>query len=655
MTVNKFRLTVGFSLLFLVFFVSNQSVAAQPESSYWFPEEFLEWSPDNDPDAIFNKSTIPLKESDVLYNVNEHAQSEAQLTALSALNPHTSGVPSQGGKEFFANTFSYWQYVDLMVYWAGSSGEGIIVPPSADVIDASHKNGVPILGNVFFPPIVYGGKFEWLEQMLTQNSDGTFPAADKLIEVAEYYGFDGWFINQETAGGTQETAEKMKEFLAYLQTNKPESMHMMWYDSMVENGSISWQNALTDQNKEFFQRSDSMFLNFWWNSQRSSYEKAKQLGRNPYDLYTGIDVEARGIETRINWEGIFPEGQDPYTSLGIYRPDWAFKTTSTIKDFLNKEDLFWVGEGGDPSETVNNGDWKGLAHYFSAKTVINEVPFVTNFNTGSGSSFSVDGITLLEEEWNNRSLQDILPTWRWIRDSEGSPLDADFDWEESYYGGSSLKVSGELNKENATNLMLYKTDLPIEKDSEISITYKTSSSPNMKIGISYDDEPDQFTYLDVEIRGNGEWTTDKLELKKFEGKQIAAISLFFDSNKEIEDFSINIGELKIYDRKSNNDNPNSPSSVNWLEQQFEESIYADLGFSWTADDEGFKYYEIYRVMPDGSKQWIGATPNTAYYISELIRVGEETTTTLELVTVNEHNQRSTGTTFTFEWPSYPKP
>lgn len=142
----------------LILLTPNISLAKQPESSYWYPEQLLKWSPEKDHNALFNRSQIPLAKREVLYGVNDSAQSEAKLVALSALNPNTSGVPSQGGKDFFANTFSYWQYVDLMVYWAGSAGEGIIVPPSADVIDAAHKNGVPILGNVFFPPTVYGGR-----------------------------------------------------------------------------------------------------------------------------------------------------------------------------------------------------------------------------------------------------------------------------------------------------------------------------------------------------------------------------------------------------------------------------------------------------------------------------------------------------------------
>ena len=32
----------------------------QPESSYWFPEQLLEWNPQEDPDLAYNVSTVPL-------------------------------------------------------------------------------------------------------------------------------------------------------------------------------------------------------------------------------------------------------------------------------------------------------------------------------------------------------------------------------------------------------------------------------------------------------------------------------------------------------------------------------------------------------------------------------------------------------------------
>ncbi|UOK58749.1 hypothetical protein MGI18_06455 [Bacillus sp. OVS6] len=90
-------IVVFLSVCFVIFMPSG-SFAAQPESSYWFPEQLLKWSPESDPDAPFNRSTIPLADRETLYNVNSNAQSEAKLVALSALNKNTSGVPSQGGK-----------------------------------------------------------------------------------------------------------------------------------------------------------------------------------------------------------------------------------------------------------------------------------------------------------------------------------------------------------------------------------------------------------------------------------------------------------------------------------------------------------------------------------------------------------------------------
>ncbi|MDH5163166.1 endo-beta-N-acetylglucosaminidase [Heyndrickxia oleronia] len=638
----------------------SSGFAKQPESSYWYPEQLLNWTPENDPNAVFNRSNIPLAKREVLYKINDNAQSDAKLVALSALNSNTSGVPSQGGKDFFANTFSYWQYVDLMVYWAGSAGEGIIVPPSADVIDAAHKNGVPIVGNVFFPPAVYGGKIEWLDQMLIQREDGSFPAADKLLEVASYYGFDGWFINQETEGGDANTAEKMKEFLVYLQKHKQKDMQIMWYDSMTKDGRINWQNALTDKNSSFLQDgntrvSDSMFLNFWWRDQQSSFKKAQELGRSPYDLFTGIDVEAKGTSTEVAWQGIFPDSKSPLTSLGIYRPDWAFKTTENMQDFYKRENEFWIGTSGNPADTNNNGAWKGMAHYFTAKTAIEELPFVTHFNTGSGKFFTVDGNRVSDQSWNNRSLQDILPTWRWLKEG-GQAVNVNFDWETAYDGGSSLKLSGTIDSDHPTHIKLYKTNLPVQKDTEISVTYKTDlKNPNMKLGISFMDDPKEFIFFDVKKQSHNQWTTDSFKLKKNMGKHIAAISLLVESDKDVENFSTNIGELKVYNKQEKHNNIQPPKNGQVSDIDFNKDIYADVSLAWEPSDSSVNHYEIYRKLPNNEKEFVGATTNHVYYIPHLKRNSKEVSSTFEIVSVNNEFKRSNPVGVTIQWPPYPKP
>lgn len=51
-------------------------------------------------------------------------------------------------------------------------------------------------GNIFFPLSVYGGQMAWVKQF----TDANMPA--QLVRAARYFGFDGWFVNQETGGGT---------------------------------------------------------------------------------------------------------------------------------------------------------------------------------------------------------------------------------------------------------------------------------------------------------------------------------------------------------------------------------------------------------------------------------------------------------------------
>ena len=88
------------------------------------------------------------------------------------MNSSTSGNPSRGSSEFSTYTFDYWQYIDTLVYWGGSAGEGLIVTPSADVIDEAHINGVPVLGTIFLPPNEYGGKEDWVKKMLAKDDNG---------------------------------------------------------------------------------------------------------------------------------------------------------------------------------------------------------------------------------------------------------------------------------------------------------------------------------------------------------------------------------------------------------------------------------------------------------------------------------------------------
>ena len=141
----------------------------RPEVPYWFPEQLLAWEPEKDEDLRFHRSTVPLAERvdlSELETVNSTQNRDTKVMAISIMNRNTSGNTPHGLNRVDVNAFSYWQYVDTLVYWGGSAGEGLVTAPGADVVDAGHRNGVRVLGTVFLPQTYHGGKMEWLETFL---------------------------------------------------------------------------------------------------------------------------------------------------------------------------------------------------------------------------------------------------------------------------------------------------------------------------------------------------------------------------------------------------------------------------------------------------------------------------------------------------------
>ena len=194
----KLTKLVGLTLASLL--LTSVVHAQQPYGGCWHPDKVRNWTPQSDPNAKFNRSRVPLAQrfvEPVPMKANKNQHYGGQVTNASILFPTCSLCPSQGANNFVGYQPTYWQYMDKMVYWAGSASEGIIIPPPAGSTDAAHQSGVKMLGQVFFPPAAYGGNRMWVRQML-EKKDGKYIFAKKLFEIAQYFGFDGWFINEET-------------------------------------------------------------------------------------------------------------------------------------------------------------------------------------------------------------------------------------------------------------------------------------------------------------------------------------------------------------------------------------------------------------------------------------------------------------------------
>ncbi|MFF5210973.1 discoidin domain-containing protein [Streptosporangium sp. NPDC000396] len=625
----------------------------QPYASYWHPATILNWNPATDPDARFNRSRVPLRPraSDPALKANANARAgEGRIASLVSFGP-TSNNPSQGALDPNYYAFGYWQYVDTLVFWGGSASEGLILAPNATVIDAAHRNGVKVFGTVFFPPTAYGGQIQWVRDFV-QKTGSTYPVADKLAEVAEYYGFDGWFINQETAGGDTAMATEMRQLIKYARAKKP--VEFMWYDAMTESGSISWQNALTSANDAFLadpgRVSDSMFLNFWWNTGglASSRDRARSLGRSPYELYSGIDTEANGYDTSVGWDSVFPPGLPHVTSLGIYRPEWTWKSSTSRADFYTRDARFWVGANGDPSDTTTSSPWKGLAHYVAESTPITAKPFVTSFNTGHGDFYNAGGTRVRTGGWNNLSMQDVPPTYRWIVSSTGTRLTPSIDFADAYEGGSSLRLTGKLDAANTVRL--YQTKLPVAADTKLSVVVKTPAAgqTHLKAAIAFADAPTTFTTLDLGSTSGTGWERKTLDLSAYAGRTVAQLGLQASAPSPVDSYDIRVGQIAVYDGAVGT--PAAPTGLTVLGSSDLSATGKSLRLAWTVSARGpAHHYEVYRRNPDGTRTYLGATPNDAYFVPRLDRVGTETTTVIEVEAVSAEYGRSAAATATVTW------
>ncbi len=629
----------------------------QPFASYWFPNTLLAWSPEADADAPYNRSAVPLRSRFTVpgLQANDHARlGEAGVNPLSAFAP-TSGNPSQGSLTVHHYAFGYWPYVENLIFWGGSAGEGLILAPNPGVTDAAHRHGVPVLGTVFFPPTVFGGQIQWVRDFVQRDGD-TFPVADKMIEVAAYYGFDGWFINQETAGGNAALATDIQDMMIYLQQHS--DLTIEWYDAMTESGSIFWQEELNAQNDAFFQQgdvrvSDLMFLDFGWTATdlANSNTYAQSLGRDPYELYAGVDYQARGIGIGSDFPRVFPEGEAHRTSLGIYRPDETF--TPNLDQFYARERQLWVGSDGDPSRE-DAGAWKGIAHYIPAATSIDAHPFVTHFGVGQGYGYFVDGenrapASWAGEGWNNLSLQDVQPTWRWWVETAGEPITVRTDFDTAYQGGSSLRLEGDVAADQLVRL--FQTDLDLTSQSGLSIAYRlfTPGPTALQVGLTFADDLGGVTLLDLGGAQPG-WYLETLNLAPYAGRTLAALSLFMPASAG-PGFAVNVGRLGVLESDLV---PGAPTTVT-VERRTEESPdLLTLRLRWNAPSTDVSYYEVYRRLPDDTRQFLGGSSSTAYFVPALSRLDEQAEIPVEVVAVSPTGARSeagTATVSTFVPPA----
>ncbi|KUL22618.1 endo-beta-N-acetylglucosaminidase [Streptomyces regalis] len=639
-----------------------KAAALQPYASYWYPDSLpsgtpgtgitwrslKSWCPADDADLAFNASTVPLAARFTPTPANPTARADqARIQSLVSFGP-TAGNPSQGSATADYYALTHWAYTDELVFWGGSSGEGLILAPNAPIVDAAHRHGVPVLGNIFLPPVAYGGQLQWTRDLVQKDAAGRYPLAERLVAVAAAYGFDGWFVNAETSGGNTSLGADMLGFLRELKAlARAKGQRVTWYDSMTVNGSVSWQGALNSQNEAFFQAADDMFVDFRWTAAKlaSSGERAAQLGRSRYELWAGADVEANGWNASVNWDAIVPRDKAHVVSVGFYRPEWTRNHLPadgrTPGDFHAADDRFWTGRSLDPSHPDGTDSWRAPAVSVADRSTVTSMPFASVFNTGHGLRWYEDGEVTSDAPWNHLGLQDRLPSRRWVVHTEGQRPAVTFDFADAWRGGSSVLVDGELD--GPAVVEVYATRLPVTADTVVELIHRTDAgSVNVELAVATA-EPTApgatppYTYIPVTTADS--WQTSAVRLAGLSGT-VHAIGVRL-TPVDGGPVRWRLGGLAVRDATHT---PAAPTAL-----RVTAASGGDFRFAWNQAPGDVRHHTLHRLLPDGTRRFLGGTCQRAFFAGGLRPEQGEAEARFELRAVGELYTTSAPATVTHRW------
>lgn len=653
----------------------------QPSVHGYTSGQILDWSPETDRDAEMLRSFVPLQQ-----RIDPFAATQAKPN----LNPDVkmTNVSGDYGNAFIENAaytnkfaqyhFGFWQYVDYWSPWHGTASAytppeyyddtaqsdwkqkwfefGMLNIPNPTYTDAAHKNGVLSLAGIFFSNNDRGQ--QTYKQMIVKDENGDFPVAKKMIEMAEYFGYDGYFLNQEEQSPNVQTSD-IPDYIEFIKVLKQGGLYVQWYDSLdTSSGSNTFARTFRDNNISFLYDknknesvSDSYFFDYGVGSSQINSAKTylDQLNTNYGTNYSIYDVGFAGLEagrdrftsTNVNaLKSKVDSNGVPLVSIATLGADFVHAGYNDDKPWpsndranndyqwetIKREQQWWSSPSTNPRETASSSVWPGIASVITERSVIGSSNFYTNFNTGHGLSYYKAGAVSNNDEWSNMSLQDVPVTWQWWQDTTGSRLNVDFDYGTKYKkdpsfsyeqigaydGGSSLAVSGNLDAENF--LRLYKTELNVNASSKLSIAYNKPSAndgSSLSIGLVFKDDPD--TVVKVSAADGSKttgWTTKELDLSMYAGKTIAAFGLVFAPNGDaVTNYQMNVGQIRIYDGSAAA--PAAPTGLA-LTDVFTDSNEMVIHWDLNTNYSQVKNYNVYV-----NDVFVGGKYDETFYIKKL--------------------------------------
>lgn len=667
--------------------------SAQPHFVGYRAVSMLNWSPETDPYAEMLRSRVPLQtrighNKDTQINPDLNGKSEIMLMQADYGNSFFNSTALND--TYAENVLQFWQYVDYWSPWHGAATAevpsalydpktsdwrnrgfefGLLNIPNPAYTDAAHRNGVKSIAILYVDPAFRPG--QTVDEFFIKDENGRYIIADNMVKMANYYGFDGWFINSEEYSNR-------KDWDGFNNQLREQGMYVNYYDT---NSSFNASKA------ENLKHSDSVFVNYGWYD-KSSYDYAVNNGYDPIkQVFMGVEANQGGFGGKHNstkvenlYENANAGKKSPVTSLALFTPSDMYQRGVNVEgseeaypDYQlpqfqwmveERERMYFSGVKSDPTDTgrksgfsrpdvvVNDASgWAGVADFAPARSVISGSNFYSDFNTGKGRQYFLNGQVSKDELWTNISLQSILPSWQWWVESTGNKLSVDYDYGKSdvrfdannqamnlpyeqvgaYNGGSSLVMYGKLTESNKVNL--FKTDITVDNSSELNITYKkvSNDSAKMSLALQFEDAADAVELVELKnSQAAGNWVSEKVDLSAYAGRKIAKISLQIDG--QAENYQMNIGRLAV----SNNKAAASTPSGFKVDKHYHDG---QLHLSWNLGSfDEVNMYEVYAKDSSGKQVFLGGNFNENIYVKNLNGLSGDIT--LQLFAISKNGEYS---------------
>lgn len=646
----------------------------QDQGDKYLLENIWNWQPGTPPrevsemdDQFYISRVRPLpriaEADDYQAEVSKQAKPGRKMCLWTPLDDPTSSWKALPRYCFEGDNFSMWSYLNIHGNWTAPWFR-----VTGGLSDVAHKNGVAV-GCVASIPwsasVSVSASSGWgktFGELTKKNSDGTYANVERFVKILKYYGIDGVGVNSEFSSNAA-TMKQIQGFFAACHKEAEKigwKFQLHWYDGTNDYGAITFDSGLGTHNKAQFGDKDNVVTDMMFSNYntgngtlKKSAEYAKSMGRDPYDYYKGFDIQGRSLHaSNANWNDL----NDAEASVGFWgahsqglihqsATDYGTSDVAIQQAYLDKQEMVFSGGNRNPANTPDilgrydvvtlangslKGKFHGVASYVTAKSTIQQVPFVTRFNLGNGLTFKNEGEVTFNHKWHNIATQDYMPTWRWwIVDGNESAKSADLaqaelTWDDAYWGGSCLRLKGQTT---TSRVKLFKTLLKTEPSYNISLTYKMSNEldTHAKLFVALKGKLTEYKEIDIPAAEKfGQWTTftttlDKLGLKS--GDEIAMIGIRLDNTAK--DYNMLVGELAVRNPQQKFA-PVAPK-IKEIDVLRGKDKTCDFKIRYAAKEEtgGEKtyndevdtwYYEIWFQQKGEKEQYLTATTSWAAYV-----------------------------------------